>query len=90
MSVTLDAIDWKNQKDFYNSYCSATNAPKWFGMNLDALLDSLRGGICQITPEKIIIRNLTTKIKEYFGNDFWQEVECICKEEDVELEIHIN
>ncbi len=61
MSISLDAINWKNKNDFYNSYCNATKAPNWFGMNLDAFLDSLRGGICEITPKKIIIRNLTKK-----------------------------
>ncbi len=83
MSITLDAVNWKNKNDFYNS-----NAPEWFGKNLDALLDSLRGGICKITPEKITIRNLTTEIKEYFEEDFWTDVEDICNEENVELEIH--
>ncbi len=52
MSISLDAINWKNKNDFYNSYCNATKAPNWFGMNLDAFLDSLRGGICEITPKK--------------------------------------
>jgi RNAse (barnase) inhibitor barstar len=90
MSISLDAINWKNKNDFYNSYCNATKAPNWFGMNLDAFLDSLRGGICEITPKKIIIRNLTKKIKEYFDDDFWIDIEDICKEENVELQIQNN
>jgi RNAse (barnase) inhibitor barstar len=89
-TIILDAINWTNKYDFYYSYCKATTAPKWFGMNLDALCDSFRGGICQITPEKMIIRNLTTKIREYFENDFWKEIENICKEECVEIEIYDN
>jgi len=89
-TILLDAINWKNKDDFYSSYCNATDAPKWFGMNLDALCDSFRGGVCQITPEKIIIRNMTTKIKEYLGLEFWTEVEEICQEENVKLQIHNN
>jgi RNAse (barnase) inhibitor barstar len=89
-TIILDAINWKGETDFYYSYCNATNAPKWFGMNLDALCDSFRGGICEITPEKIIIRNLTKKIREGFEDDFWETLEDICKEENVELEIYNN
>jgi RNAse (barnase) inhibitor barstar len=83
ISIELDALHWKNKDDFYDSYCNATNAPKWFGRNLDALLDSLRGGICKITPEKIIIRNLSSKIKSQIGDKFWLTLEEICKEENV-------
>ena len=89
-TIILDAINWKNKNDFYYSYCKATNAPKWFGMNLDALCDSFRGGICKITPEKIIIRNLTTKITEIFENNFWEDVVNICKDECIEIEIYDN
>lgn len=84
--ILLDAKEWLSNKDFYSSYCIATGAPKWFGKNLDAFLDSLRGGICKITPEKIIIINLTSKTKELLGYNFWKSIEEICKEQNVELE----
>jgi RNAse (barnase) inhibitor barstar len=90
MSITLDATNWINKNDFYNAYCNETKAPEWFGKNLDALEDSFRGGICEITPEKIIIINLTNENKKYFETEFWKEVESICKDNDVELEIHNN
>jgi RNAse (barnase) inhibitor barstar len=86
--ILLNAIHWKSKNDFYISYCNATKAPKWFGMNLDALQDSFRGGICKITPEKIIIQNLTSKRRETMGNTFWESIEEICKEENVELEVY--
>ena len=41
----------------------------------DTLCDSFRGGICKITPEKIIIRNLTSQIKQNFGSTFWSDIE---------------
>lgn len=90
ITIELYAQNWKTKSDFYSDYCAKTNAPKWFGNNLDALNDSLRGGICKITPEKIIIKNLTSKIKQSFELDFWPTVEEICQEQDVELEIHNN
>jgi RNAse (barnase) inhibitor barstar len=86
--IALDATNWKSKEDFYTSYCNATTAPKWFGRNLDALADSFRGGICRITPEKIVVRNLTSKIKDNLGLEFWRTVEEICQEEEVELEVH--
>ncbi len=88
--IILDAKNWKTKDDFYSSYCKATIAPKWFGKNLDALLDSLRGGICKITPEKIIIQNLTSKIKDNLGAGFFTSIEEICQEEDVDLEVQNN
>lgn len=87
-TITLDAKNWKNKNDFYHDYCKLTCAPKWFGNNLDALNDSLTGGICKITPEKIIIRNLTSRVKENFDFDFWTSIEEMCHDQDVELEIH--
>ncbi len=87
-TIVLDAVNWKNKEDFYDSYSNSTIAPKWFGRNLDALNDSFRGGICKITPEKIIVRNLTKNIKENIGSTFWKDIEEICKEQDVKLEIY--
>ncbi len=86
--IILDGVNWKNKEDFYYSYCESTKAPKWFGMNLDALNDSFRGGICKITPEKIIVRNFTKKIKDNVGIKFWESVEEICEEQDIELEVY--
>lgn len=88
--IILDAKNWNNKNDFYSSYCDASGAPKWFGNNLDALLDSFRGGICKITAEKMVIRNFSSKIKDTLGYEFWKSVEEICEEENVELEVHTD
>ena len=85
ITIVLDAEGWTTKEDFYSSYCNATNAPAWFGRNLDALADSLRGGICKITPEKIIVRNMRSSVKQQLGTTFWKDVETICLEEEVEL-----
>jgi RNAse (barnase) inhibitor barstar len=88
--IVLDASHWTHKSDFYASYCNITHAPKWFGMNLDAFCDSLRGGICKVTPEKITIRNLTTNVKNHIGHDFWKSIEEICHNEDVHIEVHTD
>ncbi len=84
--IELDATNWKSIEDFYTSYSNATYTPKWFGRNLDAFHDTLRGGICKITPEKIIIRNIRPHIKKY---KFIEDITEICKEEDVECEVYL-
>lgn len=88
--IILNAQGWQSKSDFYTSYMNVTDAPQWFGRNLDAFHDSLRGGICKITPDKIIIRNLTTRIKECIGLEFWNSIMEICQDEDVQLEVHGN
>ena len=82
-TIILDATNWKNREDFYKDYCSTTEAPEWFGNNLDAFNDSLRGGICSITPKKIIIKNLTDNIREKLGSKFVEDLQEICQEEEV-------
>ena len=86
-TIILDATNWKNREDFYKDYCSTTEAPDWFGNNLDAFNDSLRGGICGITPQKIIIENLTNKIREDVGTKFIEDLQEICQEAEVEFEL---
>ncbi len=87
-AITLDASNWQTRKDFYADYCASTGAPKWFGNNLDALEDSLRGGICELTPEKIIIHNLSKKRVQIVGVEFFTTVNSICMDNSVELEIY--
>jgi RNAse (barnase) inhibitor barstar len=86
--IVIDASLLNNTRDFYNAYCRATEAPRWFGNNLDAFRDSLRGEICKITPVKIIIRNLSRENKEKIGNPFWKSITDICTGQDVILEVY--
>jgi RNAse (barnase) inhibitor barstar len=90
ITITLDASNWQTPKDFYVDYCASTRAPKWFGNNLDALEDSLRGEICELTPEKIIIKNLSKKIIGLVGEKFFTTVNSICLDNSVELEIYFE
>ena len=43
--ITLDASGWQNRADGFRAILAALDAPDWHGANLDALLDSLRGGV---------------------------------------------
>ncbi len=33
ITITLDAINWKNKNDFFNSYCKETKAPRYEKFN---------------------------------------------------------
>jgi RNAse (barnase) inhibitor barstar len=57
--LVLDARDWKQRDDVYESFFKAVGAPEWHGRNLDALHDSIATGcINQIeTPYVIVIKN---------------------------------
>lgn len=87
-TITLDAANWQTRMDFYEDYCKSTSAAKWFGNNLDAWRDSLTGGVCLITPEKIIIINLSKRVKRCVGEKFFRIIEHICAEMAVELETY--
>lgn len=87
--IVLNAKDWKSLADFYSSYCTATRAPKWFGKNFDAFADSLRGGICEITPTKLSFINVG-RSRKLLGDKFWKSIEEICKDADVMFEILVH
>lgn len=87
LAIVLDSKNWTSVSDFYLSFCKAIGAPKWFGLNLDAFRDSLRGGICEITPTKIIIEHFEqSRVNNKKYRSFFESVEQICKEEKVEIE----
>jgi RNAse (barnase) inhibitor barstar len=48
--IWLDASEWKTPCDFYSALLPALGAPDWHGRNLDALFDSLSGGINRLDP----------------------------------------
>ncbi len=88
--IVLDAINWREKNDFYIAYSNSTEAPTWFGFNMDAFNDSLSGGICKITPVKIVFRNVTQLVRDALGSEFWSDIEEICQDQEVQLEIHID
>ena len=48
--VRLDASGWICPGDFYDALLPRLGAPDWHGRNLDALRDSIRGGINRLEP----------------------------------------
>jgi RNAse (barnase) inhibitor barstar len=48
--INLDASEWCSPEDFYSALLPQLGAPTWHGRNLDALEDSLRGGVNQLMP----------------------------------------
>lgn len=43
--ISVDASDWRNAADGWDAILAALEAPAWHGRNLDALADSLSGGV---------------------------------------------
>ena len=58
--IELDAEKWTTLHDFYNALLACIGAPKWHGMSIDALIDSMIwGGINAVEPPYTIrIRNV--------------------------------
>ena len=48
--IRLDASTWRTADDFYAALLRELGAPSWHGRNLDALHDSLLGGINEVQP----------------------------------------
>ena len=48
--VRLDASGWRSPEDFYSALLPQLGAPAWHGRNLDALADSLYGGVNEVAP----------------------------------------
>ena len=55
--IALDGSGWRIPVDFYDALLPELGAPDWHGRNLDALYDSLGGGInCLEPPLKVVIQ----------------------------------
>lgn len=49
-TISLDAAKWRSTADFFATLLPELGAPSWHGRNLDALYDSLSGGINEVEP----------------------------------------
>jgi len=67
--ILLDASGWQTTADFYDALLPKLGAPDWHGRNLDALDDSLFGGINEVEPPfNVIVINssaLSTKLRDF-------------------------
>jgi hypothetical protein len=71
-TFTLDASEWRDPVDFYDSILPLLEAPHWHGVNMNALVDSMfYGGINGVDPPyKIWIKraaNLPENVKTEIG-----------------------
>jgi RNAse (barnase) inhibitor barstar len=48
--INLEASAWRTPDDFYSALLPQLGAPDWHGRNLNALEDSLYGGINNLQP----------------------------------------
>ncbi|HEY0114041.1 MAG TPA: barstar family protein [Allosphingosinicella sp.] len=49
-AIEFDSSTWASPEDFYSALLPELGAPEWHGRNLDALNDSLAGGINRLEP----------------------------------------
>jgi RNAse (barnase) inhibitor barstar len=57
--LVLDGSEWKTKDDVYTAFFRAVGAPEWHGRNLDALADSISGGLINQVevPYRIVIKD---------------------------------
>lgn len=53
--IALDGSGWRSPDDFYDALLPELGAPDWHGRNLDALHDSLSGGINRLDPPFAVV-----------------------------------
>ena len=64
MEISLDASDWRSPEDFYSALLPRLMAPAWHGRNLNALNDSLRGGVNRLEPPFVVTVRCTHNLSE--------------------------
>ena len=56
--ILLDGAAWHSAEGFFLALLPELDAPSWHGHNLNALYDSLSGGINEVEPPfKVIVQN---------------------------------
>ena len=57
--LLLDGADCATTDDVYDAFFRAVGAPEWHGRNLDALADSISGGLINQVevPYRLVIKN---------------------------------
>jgi RNAse (barnase) inhibitor barstar len=59
--IPLDASSWNGPDDFYEALLPELGAPDWHGRNLNALDDSLYGGINRVEPPfRVVVAGTAT------------------------------
>ncbi|HEX4737750.1 MAG TPA: barstar family protein [Allosphingosinicella sp.] len=85
--IHLDASGWRSPADFYAALLPQLGAPSWHGRNLDALYDSLSGGINQLEPPFTVELAHSSELSSDMG-DFLAKVAAVF--EDARREFGAN
>ena len=68
-TILLEASAWQEPNDLFDALLSKLGAPAWHGRNLNALYDSLYGGINEVEPPfNVVVLNssaLSPKMKAF-------------------------
>ena len=80
MRIEIDASGWRHEGAVWNAVLAALDAPAWHGRNLDALADSLGGGIngvegpviLVVTGVPVALRPLVARMAEVFREAGWR------------------
>lgn len=57
-AISLNGAEWRSIDDFFAALLPELGAPSWHGHNLNALYDSLSGGINEVEPPfTLTVRN---------------------------------
>lgn len=75
MLIEIDASGWQDEGEVWEAVLAALRAPDWHGRNLDALADSLSGGVNGVaSPVTLVLRDvpvavrpLVVRMAEVFG-----------------------
>ena len=69
--IALDGSRWLRPEDFYSALLRRLGAPAWHGRNLNALDDSLYGGINAVEPPFSVVvtgtENLSAKMISFLA-----------------------
>ena len=72
-----------SKDDFYDRIAQILKLADWFGRNLDAFNDALRGGCGEVDPAgKIFVWEGSAAAKCHLGDDTWNDIMSIFKDDD--------
>ena len=61
--ISLNASTWQTADDFFSALLPQLGAPNWHGYNLNALDDSLYGGMNEVEPPFRVVVTGTADLK---------------------------
>ena len=73
----------KSKEDFYDEISRLLQLQSWFGRNLSALNDVLRGGCGEVEPSgKVFVWKGSAAAKEALGSVFWEDIMEVFMDDD--------